>query len=93
MFVKVTQEKEQGAIAWTLTKSEGLYDMKKVEGEVVKGLLDQTGLVAAVSCGKAWHVGKVGDTMQCDAKAADGNTAKVVITINDLQGGIGWAIE
>jgi len=31
--------------------------------------------------------------MQCDAKAADGNTAKVVITINDLQGGIGWAIE
>jgi len=91
--VKVTQKDDQGNIGWEVTKSEGLFDMKLVEGAVQKGLKDTTGTDATVSCGARWRVGKAGDTFECEAQAADGRKATAVVTVKDAEGSISWAVK
>jgi hypothetical protein len=66
--------------------------MAKVEEMVVQGLKEQAGVDATVSCGAPWVVGKVGQKFECEAKAGD-DTRKVVVTVKDLSGDVGWVIE
>ncbi len=91
--VKVTQKDDQGNISWEVMKSEGLFDMKLVEGAVQNGLKDKTGSDATVSCGARWRAGKAGDTFECEAKAADGRTGTAVVTVKDADGSISWAMK
>ena len=93
IFVKVVQTDDQGNVEWSVTRSEGLYDMRKTESEVAAGLRAQAGVETTVGCGPAWRGGKVGDTFECSVETDDGRTAKAIITVTSLEGGINWAVE
>jgi Domain of unknown function (DUF4333) len=93
VVVKVAQTDDQGNIQWEVTKSQGLFNMRKAEAEVAQGLLAQASVETTVTCGAAWRTGKVGDTFDCSVETADGQTSTAVITVKDLAGSISWAVE
>jgi hypothetical protein len=96
LVLKVTQKDDKGNIAWELVKIEGMINLKTAEESITKGLKEQTGVDATVSCGGGGgnlRAAKADETFDCEAKTADGTTHKVVVTMKDTEGNISWALE
>jgi hypothetical protein len=92
--VAVEQTDDRGTIQWEAVRSEGLYDVRKIEATVVEGVRNHTGVATTVDCGEApWREGKVGDTFQCSVALADGRNSTAVISLTSPAGDISWAVE
>jgi len=92
LTVKVTENDDSGNITWEVVKTEGLLSLQAIEQAVTKGLKEQTGADATVSCGGRWRATKPGETFECDAKGADGATSKIEVTTKDADGNINWKL-
>ena len=93
LTVKVTENDNVGNVSWEVTKTEGLLNLQTIESAVAKGLKEQTGADATVSCGGRWRAAKAGETFECQAKTADGTEATVTVTTKDAEGNITWALN
>jgi hypothetical protein len=91
LTVTVTQKDDAGNVAWEVSKTEGLLDLKKVEASVKEGLKAQTNVDATVACEGRWKAAKVGEVFQCQATSGD-SKATVEVTTKDLEGNISWKI-
>jgi hypothetical protein len=91
--VKVTQADDKGHVTWDLLKSDGLINLTAVEQLVVKGLKEQAGVSAAVSCGGKFRPATGGETFECLAKIPDHADIAIVVTMKDDRGGISWAVK
>jgi hypothetical protein len=93
LTVTVTQNDDQGNITWSVTKTEGLLDLQKVQASVVDGLKSQAGVEATVDCGGRWKAIKPGEVFECTATSAGGQTATVEVTTDDSEGNITWKVR
>jgi len=93
LTVKVTQDDDKGNVKWEVVKSEGLIDLKLTEEAVVKGLKEQVGVDATVSCGGKYRPAKAGESFECQVKTQDKGDAVVVVTMTDATGNISWAVK
>jgi len=93
LTIKVTQEDGKGNVKWEVVKTEGLIDLKVVEGSIVAGLKEQAGVDATVSCGGKYRATKAGETFECQAKSPDKGDATIVVTMTNATGNIGWAVK
>jgi Domain of unknown function (DUF4333) len=93
LTVKVSQRDEAGNVSWEVAKTEGLLDIGKVEGSIRTGLKEQAKVEATASCGGRWRAAKAGDTFECQATTADGQTVPIVVSVTDEQGNISWATK
>ena len=91
--VKVTQADDKGHVTWALVKSEGLINLSATEQLVVKGLKEQAGVAAAVSCSGKFRPAKGGETFECLARIPNQADATIVVTMKDDQGRVGWAVK
>jgi hypothetical protein len=89
----VTQNDDQRNIAWSVMKTEGLLDLQKVQVSVVDGLKAQAGVEATVDCGGRWKAIGPGETFECKATSAGGQTATVEVTTDDSEGNITWKVR
>ena len=89
LTVKVSQKDDASNISWEVVKTEGLLDLRKVEGSIVTGLKDQAKVEATVSCGDRWRAAKAGDTFECEA-TAQGQAVPIVVSVADNDGNISW---
>ena len=90
LTIKVTQKDDQGNVNWVVAKTEGLLNLAKVETSVQKGLKEQAEVDATVSCGGRWKGAKKGDTFDCEAKTAAGETVTVMVSVTDDEGNVEW---
>jgi hypothetical protein len=95
LVVKVTQKDDKGNIAWELVKIEGFINLKTAEAAITKGIKEQTNADVTVTCGDdtKLRLAKAGETFDCEAKAADGTTSTVTVTMKDTEGNISWALQ
>ncbi len=93
LTVTVTQNDDQGNITWSVTKTEGLLDLQKVQASVVDGLKAQAGVEATVDCGGRWKAIRPGEMFECKATSPDGQTATVEVTTDDSEGNITWKVR
>ena len=93
LTVKVTQKDDQGNINWSVAKTEGLLDLSKVEESVKQGLKAQANADATVTCGGRWKGAKKGDTFDCEAKTAAGETVTIMVNVSDDNGNIEWGTK
>ena len=93
LTVKVTQNDDKGNVTWEVVKSEGLLDLKKLEASITQGLKEQASVEATVSCGGKYRPTKVGETFECQAKSEAAGDAAVVVTVNDAEGNVSWALK
>jgi hypothetical protein len=93
LTVTVTQNDDQGNIAWSVMKTEGLLDLRKVQVSVVDGVKAQAGAEATVDCGGRWKAIRPGEMFECKATSADGQTATVEVTTDDSEGNITWKVR
>jgi hypothetical protein len=67
-------------------------DTGKIESEIKKGLIDQTGAkIAAVTCPNDVKP-KKGNTFQCTAKAVNGKGVKIQVIQEDGNGRVSWRV-
>lgn len=93
LTIKVTQKDDTGKVDWEVAKAEGLVNLQGLEGEIAKGIKDQTHADATVSCGGGkFRAVKAGDTFDCQASAADGSKTAVNVTIKDAAGNADWKL-
>ncbi len=90
LTVTVTQDDAKSNVSWKVTKTEGLLDLQKVEASIVTGLREQAQVEATASCGGRWKPARAGDTFECEAKTAAGQTAAIVVSVTDGEGNISW---
>jgi hypothetical protein len=91
--VKVTQSDDKGNVKWELVHLEGLLDLSLAEASIVKGLKEQSGVDATVSCGGGkLRAAKAGGTFDCTAKSDKGDIG-ITVTMNDATGNISWATK
>jgi Domain of unknown function (DUF4333) len=96
LVLKVTQKDDKGNVDWVLTDIKGFLSLKTVEEVITKGLKEQAGADATVSCGggaKNLRAAKAGDTFDCTATTADGSAHTVKVTTKDTEGNIAWAVQ
>lgn len=93
LTVKVSQRDDSGNISWEVVKTEGLLDLGKVEASIRTGLKEQAKVEATASCGEHWRATRAGDTFECQAKTADGQTVPIVVSVKDAEGNISWATK
>ena len=93
LTVTVTQNDDQGNITWSVTTTEGLLDLQKVQASVVDGLKAQAGVESTVDCGGRWKAIRPGEVFECRATSADGQTATVEVTTDDSEGNITWKVR
>jgi hypothetical protein len=86
--VAVEQKDDHGNIAWNLAASEGVYDLRAIEGDFEQAVLQGSGVQADVDCGRRWVVGKVGDTFECIATVPGQPERVVVVTVQDEGGDV-----
>jgi hypothetical protein len=72
--------------------SEVTLDTALVEQEIETGILEQSGIQTSVDCPSLMQ-GQPGDTRNCVATAIDGSVARVVVTIESVNGDITWFVE
>ena len=66
-------------------------DTEKLEREITKGIKDQLNIDATVSCPREVKIAK-GESFQCVATDADGETAPVVVNQKDDSGNVSWKL-
>jgi len=93
LTVAVTQKDDDGNIAWTVTKTEGLLDLAKLEAQIVEGLTAHShGAEVEVSCGGQFRGIKVGETFECRGEDSSGEKIKVQVTVEDSDGNVHWKV-
>jgi hypothetical protein len=92
LTVTVTQQPDAGKVSWTVTRTEGLLDLDKVEASVKDGLKGQLNVDATVACEGRWKAVKVGEAFQCQATSGD-HKATIEVTTLDQQGRISWKVQ
>jgi hypothetical protein len=93
LTVKVTQKDDDSNIAWELTNENKLLSLAALEKQVTDGLAQQLKVNAAVDCGgKKMRIAEAGKTFECTAKAGD-ESRKVLVTMDDDQGNVTWALK
>lgn len=91
LTVRVTQKDADGNIDWSVTKTEGMLDLAKVEASVTSGMKEQLDVEAKVSCGGRWRGANPGDTFDCQVTVPDGTNVVAKVTVKDAEGNIEWA--
>ena len=87
----VTVTLKDSNVSWDVTRTEGLLDLRKVEGAVKAGFKAQTNVDATVTCEGRWKAVKVGEVFQCQATSGD-HKATIEVMTNDLEGNISWKV-
>ena len=93
LVVQDTQDDDQGNVTWEVVKSEGLLDLVALEEMIKTGLMEQAGVAASVECGDRYRVTEPGGTFECMAEDAEGNQGTVMVTMEDNEGNVSWALE
>lgn len=88
--VKVVQTDDNGYVNWTLI--EGYVFSSKAEEVLRAKLGKQVGSEVVVDCGERVRVSEPGKTFLCKAKAADGQTAEVEVTIKSKEGNVDFKV-
>ena len=92
LTVKVTQADDTGNIKWELTNGDEVLLLSVLEENIGAGLAEQVDVDATVDCGGKMRVSVPGQTFECTA--AVGTVVRtVVVTIDDKQGNVSWALK
>jgi hypothetical protein len=92
LTIQVTQVDDAGNIEWELTNGDEVLLLSLLEESIVAGLADQLDVEATVDCGGKMRVSVPGQTFECMATAGTSSSA-VVVTINDKEGNVSWALK
>src|SRR5262245_24518083 len=92
LTVTVTQRPGAGTVSWTVTRTEGLIDLDKIEVSVKDGLKAQSNVDATVACDGRWKAVKVTEIFHCQATSGD-HKATIEVTTMDRDGKIGWKVQ
>ena len=91
LTVTVTQKPDADKVSWTVSRTEGLLDLDKVEATVKDGLKAQN-VDATVNCDGRWKAVKVTEVFQCQATSGD-HQATIEVTTMDQEGRISWKVQ
>lgn len=92
LTVQVTQSDDQGKVNWKLTNGEKVLSLTAVEEQVKDGIARQLKVDAAINCGGKVRVAVPGQTFECTATAG-AESRNVVVTMDDAQGNVTWALK
>ena len=92
LTVQVTQKDDSGTVIWTLTNGERVLSLTALEEQIKDGLAKQLSVDASVDCGGKQRVAVKGQTFECTAKAGS-DSRGVVVTMDDDQGNVSWALK
>jgi hypothetical protein len=87
----VTQTDDEGTVDGQ--PEQALLSVEKATTAIESSIREQTGIAAQVDCGdKAVLVKDVGATFDCTARAPDGSTRRVAVTVKDLEGNVDFRL-
>jgi hypothetical protein len=92
ILTKVTQNDDQGNVAWEIVKYEGLLDLATIETVVKSGFKEQAGIDVTVVCGGKYRVAEAGKTFECTATDSHGTETKVTVSMKDTEGNVSWSV-
>ncbi len=92
LTVTVTQKDDEGNVHWSVTKTEGLLDLAKLEALIREALKAQSGVEVKVNCGGLFRGIRVGETFECHAEDKDGATPTIKVTVKDAEGNVDWKV-
>jgi Domain of unknown function (DUF4333) len=86
----IEQDDEEGRV--TIKAVSGIVPSRSIEKQIVEGIAKQLDKQVEVNCGERVRAATAGATFQCDAKATNGDTGKINVTVKDTSGDVAWEV-
>ncbi len=87
--VTVKENDDKGNIRWDTAETKGVIDLIQLQSAIVA----KTVINGTVDCGGKFKAVKAGETFECKAKDAKGNSATIEVTVKDRDGDVRWKVK